>query len=63
MLSITITFIVQSALPVMAVLPILANEFGADVPYATSLVTISTILFIIVIPVIMELLTMIGIVA
>ena len=60
---ITITFIVQSALPVMAVLPILANEFGADVPYATSLVTISTILFIIVIPVIMELLTMIGIVA
>lgn len=60
---VTITFMVQTALPVMAVLPILANEFGGDVPYATSLVTISTILFVIVIPVIMEIMHMIGIVS
>lgn len=58
-----ITFVVQSAGPVIAVLPIVANESGADVPFATGLVTISTVLFVIVIPVIMEILTMIGIVA
>ena len=59
----TITFIVQSAGPVIAVLPIVANESGADLPFATGLVMISTILFVFVIPLIMELLTMLGIVA
>ena len=58
-----ITFIVQSAGPVIAVLPIVANESGADLPFATGLVMISTILFVFVIPLIMELLTIVGIVA
>lgn len=58
-----ITFIVQSAGPVIAVLPIVANESGADLPFATGLVMISTILFVFVIPLIMELLTMLDIVA
>lgn len=58
-----ITFIVQSAGPVIAVLPIVANESGADLPFATGLVMISTILFVFVIPLIMELLTILGIVA
>ena len=56
-----ITFVVQSAGPVIAVLPIVANESKADLPFATSLVMISTILFVVVIPIIMEILTMIGI--
>ena len=58
-----ITFIVQSAGPVIAVLPIVANESGADLPFATGLVMISTILFVFVIPLIMELLTIVGILA
>lgn len=58
-----ITFIVQSAGPVIAVLPIVVNESGADLPFATGLVMISTILFVFVIPLIMELLTIVGIVA
>ena len=56
-----ITFVVQSAGPVIAVLPNVANESKADLPFATSLVMISTILFVVVIPIIMEILTMIGI--
>ncbi|WP_426711068.1 AEC family transporter [Cetobacterium sp. SF1] len=48
------TLIVQSATPMLAVLPILANEANGDVKYATNLVTTSTILFVIVIPVLME---------
>jgi len=56
-----ITFVVQSAGPVIAVLPIVANEAKSDLPFATGLVMISTILFVIVIPIIMEILTMIGI--
>lgn len=58
-----ITFVVQSAGPVIAVLPIVANEAKSDLPFATGLVMISTILFVVVIPIIMELLTMIGITA
>ena len=58
-----ITFVVQSAGPVIAVLPIVANEAKSDLPFATGLVMISTILFVVVIPVIMEILTMIGIIA
>ena len=49
------TFIVQSATPMLAVLPILANEYHGDVRYATNLVTSSTIIFVIVIPILMEL--------
>ena len=58
-----ITFVVQSAGPVIAVLPIVANEAKSDLPFATGLVMISTILFVVVIPIIMEILTMIGIIA
>lgn len=49
------TFIVQSATPMLAVLPILASEYNCDVEYATNLVTSSTVLFVIVIPILMEL--------
>ena len=56
-----VTFIVQSAGPVIAVLPIVANEAGSDLPFATGLVTISSVLFVFVIPVIMEILTLFGI--
>lgn len=58
-----ITFVVQSAGPVIAVLPIVANEAKSDLPFATGLVMISTILFVVVIPIIMEILTMIAITA
>ena len=58
-----ITFVVQSAGPVIAVLPIVANEAKSDLPFATGLVMISTILFVVVIPIIMEILTTIGITA
>lgn len=50
------TFIVQSAAPALAVLPILVNEAKGDVEYATNVVTTSTILFAIVIPIITTLL-------
>ena len=56
-----VTFIVQSAGPVIAVLPIVANEAGSDLPFATGLVTISSVLFVFVIPVIMEILMIFGI--
>lgn len=48
------TLIVQSATPMLAVLPILANEAHGDVKYATNLVTTSTILFVIVVPILMQ---------
>jgi len=49
----TKTYVIQSAAPVFAVLPILANESGGDVKYATNVVTTSTILFALIIPVLM----------
>ena len=54
------TYVIQSATPVAAVLPILVNEGKGDLPYATSLVTLSTVLFIIVIPLYMQLLAVLG---
>jgi len=50
------TFIVQSAAPALAVLPILADQGDGDREYATNLVTISTVLFVVVIPVVLTLL-------
>lgn len=47
------TFVVQSATPALAVLPILAGEAHGDVKYATNVVVLSTLLFIIVVPVLM----------
>ncbi|KRO28397.1 AEC family transporter [Lactiplantibacillus fabifermentans] len=49
------TLIVQSATPMLAVLPILANEAHGDVKYATNVVTTSTVLFIVVVPILMTL--------
>ncbi|WP_412989540.1 AEC family transporter [Pediococcus siamensis] len=49
------TLIVQAAAPGLAVMPILANESHGDVEYATNLVTTSTILFIVVVPIVMSL--------
>lgn len=47
------TFIVQSAVPTIAVLPILATQGKGDVTYAANLVTIGTLLFVIVVPAVM----------
>ncbi|AMV69837.1 Malate permease [Pediococcus damnosus] len=49
------TLIVQAAAPTLAVMPILANESHGDVKFATNLVTTSTILFIVVVPIVMTL--------
>lgn len=50
------TLVVQSATPMLAVLPILANEAHGDVHYATNVVTISTVLFVVVVPILMAIL-------
>lgn len=47
------SFIVQSATPMLAVLPILADQYHGDVKYATNITTISTVLFIVLVPVLM----------
>lgn len=47
------TFVTQSAAPVFAALPILTNQTEGDIEYATNVVTTSTILFVVVIPVLM----------
>lgn len=47
------SFIVQSATPMLAVLPILADQYHGDIKYATNITTISTVLFIVVVPVLM----------
>ena len=47
------SFIVQSATPMLAVLPILADQYHGDVKYATNITTISTVLLIVVVPVLM----------
>lgn len=46
-------FIVQAATPALAVLPILANEAHGDVKYAIDIVVMSTVLFIVVVPILM----------
>ncbi|ERT61700.1 AEC family transporter [Megasphaera vaginalis (ex Srinivasan et al. 2021)] len=40
------TYMIMSALPVMAVLPILSNEFHGDTPFATAAVTVTTVFFL-----------------
>ena len=52
------TLIVQSSVSALAVLPILANEAKGDVRFATNMVTTSTILFMIVVPLVDTLLQM-----
>lgn len=43
----------QSAVPTLAVLPILAEQGKGDVVYAANLVTIGTLLFVVVVPLVM----------
>lgn len=50
------TLVVQASAPALAVLPILANEAHGDVKYATNVVTTSTILFVVVVPIVVSLL-------
>ncbi|MCI2170396.1 AEC family transporter [Schleiferilactobacillus perolens] len=49
------TLIVQASAPGLAVLPILADNGHGDVEYATNVVTTSTVLFAVVVPIIMVL--------
>lgn len=44
------TLIVQASVPALAILPILANEAKGDVKFATNIVTTSTLLFVVIIP-------------
>ena len=50
------TLVVQSATPMLAVLPILAKEAHGDVKYATDVVVMSTVLFVVVVPILMAIL-------
>lgn len=50
------TLVVQSATPMLAVLPILAKEAHGDVKYATDVVVMSTVLFVVVVPILMSIL-------
>ena len=50
------TFMIQSATPALAVLPILANQGKGDVEFSTNVVTLSTVLVIVVIPILQTLL-------
>lgn len=47
------TLIIQSATPTLAVLPIMANEYHGDVKFATNVVVASSVLFVVVVPIIM----------
>ncbi len=49
------TLIIQAAAPGLAALPILAGQSHGDVEYATNVVTTSTVLFVIVMPILMQL--------
>jgi len=49
------TLIVQASAPGLAVLPILADQAHGDVKYATNVVTTSTVLFAVVVPIVMML--------
>ncbi|WP_338141339.1 AEC family transporter, partial [Oenococcus oeni] len=48
------TLIIQAAAPGLAVLPILVGQNHGDVEYATNVVTTSTVLFVIVVPILMQ---------
>ena len=50
------TFVVQSAAPALAVLPILASQGDGDVEFTTNVVTLSTVLFVVVVPIVVTLL-------
>ncbi|WP_125763926.1 AEC family transporter [Companilactobacillus hulinensis] len=48
------TLIIQAAAPGLAVLPILVGQSHGDVEYATNVVTTSTVLFVVVVPILMQ---------
>ena len=50
-------FILQSAMPVMTNAPVVASLYGADADYAAIMVTESTILSLIVVPILMTLIS------
>ncbi|MDT3391971.1 MAG: AEC family transporter, partial [Bacillota bacterium] len=49
-------FILQSAMPVMTNAPVVAKLYGADADYAALMVTESTLLSLVVIPILMTIL-------
>ncbi|MGR3741897.1 AEC family transporter [Companilactobacillus sp. DQM5] len=53
------TLVIQAAAPGLAVLPILVGQAHGDVEYATNVVTTSTVLFVIVVPILMQIVNMI----
>lgn len=48
------TLVIQAAAPGLAVLPILVGQAHGDVKFATNVVTTSTVLFVIVVPILMQ---------
>ena len=44
------TFIIQSTIPTLVIMPILAAEAGGDVDFATNVVTMTTIAYLAVLP-------------
>jgi auxin efflux carrier (AEC) len=52
------TLVMQSAVPALTVLPVLAHEGRGDVRYATGIVALSTLLFVLAAPAVMAILQM-----
>ncbi|MBF1725623.1 MAG: AEC family transporter, partial [Streptococcus sp.] len=44
------TFIIQSTIPTLVIMPILASEAKGDVDFATNVVTMTTIAYLAVLP-------------
>ena len=53
------TFMLQSAVSSLAVMPILAHQGSGDVEYATNIVTLSTVLLVVVIPSLMSIMQLV----
>ena len=53
------TFMLQSAVSSLAVMPILAHQESGDVEYATNIVTLSTVLLVVVIPSLMSIIQLV----
>lgn len=53
------TLVIQAATPALAIMPILVGQAHGDVKYATNLVTTSTVLFVIVIPILIQIINLI----
>ena len=53
------TFMLQSAVSSLAVMPILAHQGNGDVEYATNIVTLSTVLLVVVIPSLMSIIQLV----